>query len=35
LSLEDKRLPLDREETDAAHSKMDIYNGIKGTPVLE
>lgn len=31
----DKRLPLDREETDMTHSKMEVYKGASGNFVLE
>ena len=34
LSWRDKGLPLDREETDVAHSKMAVYKGKRGNPVL-
>lgn len=34
LSLGDKGLPVDREETDMAQRKMEVYKGEKGNPVL-
>ena len=35
FALEDKELPLDREETDVAHRQMAVYKGEMGNPVSE
>lgn len=34
LSLRDKGLPLEREETDVVHWKMTVYKGTGGNPCV-